>query len=384
MTAQSSNLRKFEINTNAITRPPLATFAVFAFNQERFVEEAVRAALEQTYQPLEIILSDDCSSDHTYEIMQRLADEYVGPHQIKLNRNPTNIGLACHVNAIVRQSSGGLIVAAAGDDVSHKERVETLVAAWLRENRPGSICSMACVIDWTGAVTAERYTGYDGQYPEQGEDAATSLMRYASDGSRNLLGCAAAWDRSLFETFGEISGDVINEDNVIGFRSWLSSRVSYVPEVLVQYRTHDSNLYHHSNMRVLTTYQEFTEAERRRSLRGVWESAYLAQHLRDLARARSLGMRSSEVLDAVEQQISSRLACKQVIAKWPTWGVTGRLSNVLALGHRANTGFKLAQLLRINVELYCGARYMLRTMARSYRAIRAALRTAPAQGSSHD
>ena len=54
--------------------PPLVTFALFAYNQEAFIREAVASALSQTYEPLEIILSDDCSTDRTFAIMQELAD----------------------------------------------------------------------------------------------------------------------------------------------------------------------------------------------------------------------------------------------------------------------------------------------------------------------
>ena len=47
---------------------PLLTFAVGAYNQERFIREAVESAFAQTYSPLEIVLSDDCSRDRTFEI----------------------------------------------------------------------------------------------------------------------------------------------------------------------------------------------------------------------------------------------------------------------------------------------------------------------------
>ena len=48
---------------------PLITFALMAYNQEQLIEEAVAGALAQTYSPLEIILSDDCSTDRTFSIM---------------------------------------------------------------------------------------------------------------------------------------------------------------------------------------------------------------------------------------------------------------------------------------------------------------------------
>jgi cellulose synthase/poly-beta-1,6-N-acetylglucosamine synthase-like glycosyltransferase len=61
---------------------PLITLFVYAFNHEKFIREAVEGAFAQTYNPLEIILSDDCSTDRTYEIMQEMAERYSGPHKV--------------------------------------------------------------------------------------------------------------------------------------------------------------------------------------------------------------------------------------------------------------------------------------------------------------
>ena len=46
---------------------PLATLFIAFYNQEDFVEDAVKGALSQTYENLEIILSDDCSTDKTFD-----------------------------------------------------------------------------------------------------------------------------------------------------------------------------------------------------------------------------------------------------------------------------------------------------------------------------
>ena len=83
------------------TDRPLVSFAVIAYNQERFIREAIEGAFAQTYEPLEIILSDDCSPDRTFDIMQEMAAAYDGPHKVVLNRNEPNLGLVPHVNRIL-------------------------------------------------------------------------------------------------------------------------------------------------------------------------------------------------------------------------------------------------------------------------------------------
>src|SRR5215813_7917677 len=119
---------------------PLLTFAIAALNQERFIREAVEAAFAQTYSPLEIILSDDCSEDRTFEIMCEMARDYRGPHRIVLNRNPVRRSIGGHINRILEVSKGELILAAAGDDVSLPHRAQATYEGWEASGRkPTSI-----------------------------------------------------------------------------------------------------------------------------------------------------------------------------------------------------------------------------------------------------
>ena len=66
---------------------PLVTFVILSYNEERFIREGIQGAFSQTYSPLEIIISDDCSTDRTFEIIQEEVEGYKGPHKVVLNRN---------------------------------------------------------------------------------------------------------------------------------------------------------------------------------------------------------------------------------------------------------------------------------------------------------
>lgn len=107
---------------------PLVTFAVFAYNQEDFVRDAIESAFAQTYSPLEIILSDDCSADRTFQIMKELASAYSGPHRIVVRKNAANSGVLGHVLTVAKMARGEFLVVAAGDDISFPERTEGQVA----------------------------------------------------------------------------------------------------------------------------------------------------------------------------------------------------------------------------------------------------------------
>ena len=111
---------------------PLVTFALFAYNQEQYIREAIEGAFAQTYQPLEIILSDDCSTDRTFEIMREMAAAYEGPHHLIVKKNEVNLGVATHFDKVMGESAGDLVVVAAGDDVSYDSRVSSCVELFYR------------------------------------------------------------------------------------------------------------------------------------------------------------------------------------------------------------------------------------------------------------
>ena len=62
------------INMNTIR--PLVTFGLISYKQEKFIEEAIKSALSQDYSPLEIVISDDCSLDNTFSIIEKVVSEY--------------------------------------------------------------------------------------------------------------------------------------------------------------------------------------------------------------------------------------------------------------------------------------------------------------------
>src|SRR5215208_5561829 len=100
-------------STERTSTRPLVSFALLTYNHEKFIRDAVSAAFAQTYQPLEIIISDDCSTDQTFEIVQEMVLAYTGEHRVVLRRNPENLGadgLGLHVTRVFDSSEGELIV----------------------------------------------------------------------------------------------------------------------------------------------------------------------------------------------------------------------------------------------------------------------------------
>ena len=215
-----------------MNRPPV-TFVLYAYNQERFVREAVRGALSQTYSPLQILISDDCSQDRTFEIIKEEVGEYDGPHEVVLNRNERNLGLSRHVNRTIELSEGELIVVAAADDVSLPERTEEIVRVW-SGGGVSCVCSDVIIIDEDGVDRG----GFVGGKPLP----VASWQEAIQNENTSVLGCSFAWDRRIFSAFGPLPEGISQEDKAVQLRATLLGRIAFVDKRLVKWRRHGENV----------------------------------------------------------------------------------------------------------------------------------------------
>lgn len=204
------------------------SFLLFAYNQEKTVAAAVEAALNQDCAPLDIILSDDGSSDDTFSIMKRLANAYAGPHRVRARRSPRNRGVINHVNDVVGEASGSLLVFAAGDDISLPDRTGAVIKAW----REGGQGTAAIYSDYFPVDDRGEAVNLGEGYFFSGEHSLEGMAR----GFIEAFGGTAAYTRDLFASFPPMMPDVIHEDRVLPFRAvLLGGKIIVIEEKLVRY-----------------------------------------------------------------------------------------------------------------------------------------------------
>lgn len=221
-------------NTNSDR--PLVTFALFAYNQEQYIREAVEGAFSQTYEPLEIILSDDCSTDRTFEIMQEMAAAHAGPHAVTVRRNDQNKGLAVHVNTVMQASSGEIVVLAAGDDISLPHRTKVSVNSLLQNSSAAAVLLSADVIDDAGEIIGERLSvkGKSGEKLQTIND----LIKW----KHTTFGAARALRRDVFTRFGPLNANCPTEDTPLLLRSLMCGPNVLSSLKVIRYRRHGGNL----------------------------------------------------------------------------------------------------------------------------------------------
>lgn len=215
-----------------MSNPPV-TMIVTCYNQENYIQPAIESVLAQTYEPLDILISDDCSTDATYERIRELTDCYNGPHNVRVNRNETNVSPG-HLREIWPLVKGEIAVLAHGDDIQHPDRVKATVERMLADNVSVVTCN-ATIIDDEGR---DRGVQMD---PDATPDL--SLQSFATRSiNSSVFGAGMAWHREVFDVFGPIYPGPRNTDNTIAFRAGLLRGASIITDPrYVKWRQHDNN-----------------------------------------------------------------------------------------------------------------------------------------------
>ena len=217
---------------------PLITYALFCYNHEAWVREALAGALAQDYSPLEIIISDDCSTDNTFAVIKEVAAAYAGPHHLVLNRNPSNQGIGTHVNTVFGLARGEWIVTGASDDISDPGRCSRIVELAREHPRAGAIGLGWRDLNEDGSITA---SVMEHRYRESrtlragSKDWIDSLFR----GELCVGGMSAAWRNEMVKAVPPLPHSVWQEDEVYSFwAGWLGYSILFRPEPLITYRRH--------------------------------------------------------------------------------------------------------------------------------------------------
>lgn len=114
-------LGKTAEDTPAVTKSPLISVIIPIYNAEDTVATALDATLNQTWQNLEILAVDDCSTDRTADVIRSYEQKH---DNITLLQTPQNSGPYVARNIALQHAQGEFITTTDSDDWSHPEKLE--------------------------------------------------------------------------------------------------------------------------------------------------------------------------------------------------------------------------------------------------------------------
>lgn len=101
------------------------SIALATFNGEKYLDEQLHSLLEQTCQPDELIICDDCSSDATVDIARAFAETV--QFEVKIFVNSATLGYAQNFSRALQHCTGDVILLCDQDDVWLPEKIEKMV-----------------------------------------------------------------------------------------------------------------------------------------------------------------------------------------------------------------------------------------------------------------
>ncbi len=130
---------------------PLVSIGIPTYNRaDGFLKQALQSAVNQTYGNIEIIVSDNCSTDHTEEVVHG----FFSP-RIRYFKQTENIGPVNNFNFCVQEARGQYFLMLHDDDLIDPDFVEACMTAVDDNTDMGVIITGTRKIDGNGTILAE-------------------------------------------------------------------------------------------------------------------------------------------------------------------------------------------------------------------------------------
>lgn len=219
---------------------PLVSIICLAFNHEKFVVETLNSVMQQNYQPIELIIVDDCSTDNTKLVI----NNWLSTHpEVQFIVNEINKGNTKSFNNALKFAKGEYIIDLAADDLIVPNGVQLQVNAFQNSkfknlgvvygnaeiiNEDGSFNSFYFPVNENGKVIAKRATG----------DIYSSVL---STGD-SICSVSALIKKSVFDFLDGYDETLDYEDLDSWIRASREYEFDFIDKVLVKKRTVTNSL----------------------------------------------------------------------------------------------------------------------------------------------
>lgn len=228
----------------------LVSVVIPCYNAEKYIKESVYSIINQTYNKLEIICVDDCSTDNTLKILKEIARK---DQRVIILQNPENLKISKTLNRGIEHSSGEYIARMDADDIALPVRIEKQIE-FLEANPQIGLCGACCEkIDATG-----KHIGYM-RYPLKHEELKSALLFTSV-----FIHPTVVFRKKIFNELGGYEDLMPVEDFEYWIRIVQHFQVANLTDVLLKYRWHGDNVTVNQNImrieqlsKVLSLHQDF-------------------------------------------------------------------------------------------------------------------------------
>lgn len=274
-----------------------ASVIIANHNGEKFIADAIRSACRQTLRNIEIIVSDDASTDASVRIVEKLIAE---DDRIRLVRSDINGGPAAARNRALDIARGEWISILDGDDLMHPQRLQSIIEEAVKSGADIAADDLLLFDEGRVASPQALFSGRWAKAP-QWVSPEQYVLTNNPYGGGPALGYLKPVIRSSVISQHKLRYDerlTIAEDYDFIFRLLMAgARFRTLPNIGYFYRRHSGSISHRLNSDAL---QRIMDAE------AGWAKRWPQASLQGALRARERSIRRAIAFDRLVLQIKSR------------------------------------------------------------------------------
>jgi glycosyltransferase involved in cell wall biosynthesis len=215
----------------------LVSIIIMSYNSEKYISDAIRSSINQTYGNIEIIISDDASTDNTLNIIKCLVSNNSYPQRkIRVIENKTNLGIVANWFNAVSLAKGEYITSVSADDEILSNKVELQLSVMRKDSNTAITYTDALVVD---ELTHRTYK-FSEVVPTKSGDIYVALTDSLYYSPTIMFKKEYLPKKNLFSKIKH-AGDLAFFKEVM-ILSFPAGRIEYIPEILYKYKVHTNNI----------------------------------------------------------------------------------------------------------------------------------------------
>ncbi len=212
---------------------PVVSVALAVYNGEKYLRQQVDSILNQTVDDIELVMSDDCSTDGSWELMEKQAK---ADSRIRIYKNKKNLGFKDNFGKAIKECHGKYIALSDCDDIWEPNHLETLLE---KIGNKALACGNSTLVDADGIPTGTTLRQQEALdwIPDDDMKKLLSIILFRNP----YQGATMLMRRSFIEKALPIPSKMRYHDTWFASLACFCGGISYTRQSLMKYRrTNDS------------------------------------------------------------------------------------------------------------------------------------------------
>jgi glycosyltransferase involved in cell wall biosynthesis len=212
----------------------LVSACIISYNQQEYITEAIEGALMQNLDvPYEIVVSDDCSSDNTSNVIEELAKK---DPRIRVINHTENVGMHHNWQQAIHACSGEFVALCEGDDLwTDRNKLAKQLAVLQADTSLSGCFTNADIMEFNGSLSSNGYVELNKTIIDTEDLLALHYNPVPT--------CTLMFRKSLFTGFPELYFQSPFADRILHTLLILKSNYSFLNLSTAIYRKHDNGIW---------------------------------------------------------------------------------------------------------------------------------------------